>query len=190
MPRRSKADVELGEQCRDLRVLIFQEPDRLVACRHPGIVAGGTIGPKQGSPGHRAERPADTILRRRPLEPEPVQTGGGSTRGERHATHRADPRARDAAPGLRPIPVAERRLGGLDAAILWFDLSIGLLVMVTGALLVPALGPPQALLAIAVGSLIGCVPLALVALAGQREGVPTMVCSGRSWGSVARSSRR
>lgn len=81
----------------------------------------------------------------------------------------------DAAPGLRPIPVAERRLGGLDAAILWFDLSIGLLVMVTGALLVPALGPPQALLAIAVGSLIGCVPLALVALAGQREGVPTMV---------------
>jgi putative hydroxymethylpyrimidine transporter CytX len=81
----------------------------------------------------------------------------------------------DAPPGLRPVPVAERRLGGLDVAILWFDLSIGLLVMVTGALLVPALGPPQALLAIAVGSLIGCVPLALVALAGQREGVPTMV---------------
>jgi nucleobase:cation symporter-1, NCS1 family len=81
----------------------------------------------------------------------------------------------DATPGLRPVPTAERRLGGLDSAILWFDLSIGLLVMVTGALLVPSLGPPQALLAIAVGTLIGCVPLALVALAGQREGVPTMV---------------
>ena len=71
--------------------------------------------------------------------------------------------------------MAERRLGGFDSAILWFDLSIGLLVMVTGALLVPALGPPQALLAIGVGTAIGCVPLALVALAGQREGVPTMV---------------
>ena len=77
--------------------------------------------------------------------------------------------------GIRPVPIERRTLGGLDLGILWFDLSVGLLVMVTGALLVPALGLPMALLAIAVGSLIGCVPLALVALAGEREGVPTMV---------------
>jgi len=77
--------------------------------------------------------------------------------------------------GIRPVPLERRTLGGLDLGILWFDLSVGLLVMVTGALLVPALGLPRALLAIVVGSLIGCVPLALVALAGQREGVPTMV---------------
>ena len=77
--------------------------------------------------------------------------------------------------GIRPVPADRRQLGGLDLGVLWFDLSIGLLVMVTGALLVPALGPPQALLAIGVGTAIGCVPLALVALAGQREGVPTMV---------------
>jgi len=76
--------------------------------------------------------------------------------------------------GIRPVPADRRQLGGLDLGVLWFDLSVGLLVMVTGALLVPALGPPQALLAIVVGTLIGCVPLALVALAGQREGVPTM----------------
>jgi putative hydroxymethylpyrimidine transporter CytX len=77
--------------------------------------------------------------------------------------------------GIRPVPAERRTLGGLDLAVLWFDLSVGLLVMVTGALLVPALGLGRALLAIAVGTLIGCVPLALVALAGQREGVPTMV---------------
>jgi putative hydroxymethylpyrimidine transporter CytX len=47
--------------------------------------------------------------------------------------------------------------------------------MVTGALLVPALGLPTALLAIVVGSVIGCLPLALVGLAGEREGVPSMV---------------
>ena len=76
--------------------------------------------------------------------------------------------------GIRPVPADRRQLGGLDLAVLWFDLSVGLLVMVTGALLVPALGLGSALLAIAVGTLIGCVPLALVALAGQREGVPTM----------------
>jgi putative hydroxymethylpyrimidine transporter CytX len=77
--------------------------------------------------------------------------------------------------GIRPVPSDRRRLGGLDLGVLWFDLSIGLLVMVTGALLVPALGFGRALLAIALGTAIGCVPLALVALAGQREGVPTMV---------------
>ena len=77
--------------------------------------------------------------------------------------------------GIRPVPPDRRQLGGLDLGVLWFDLSIGLLVMVTGALLVPALGFESAMLAIAVGTVIGCVPLALVALAGQREGVPTMV---------------
>ncbi|MGH2589811.1 MAG: cytosine permease, partial [Actinomycetota bacterium] len=77
--------------------------------------------------------------------------------------------------GIRPVTPERRTLGGLDLAVLWGDLSVGLLVMVTGALLVPALGLRQALLAIAVGSALGCLPLALVALAGKREGVPTMV---------------
>ncbi len=77
--------------------------------------------------------------------------------------------------GIEPVPPERRRLSGLDMAILWGDLSIGLLVMVTGALLAPGLGLRRALLAIVVGTLIGCLPLALVALAGQREGVPTMV---------------
>ena len=77
--------------------------------------------------------------------------------------------------GIEVVPPERRTLSGLDLAVLWGDLSVGLLVMVTGALLVPALGLPQALLAIVVGSVIGCAALALVALAGQRERVPTMV---------------
>src|SRR5207249_2096754 len=68
-----------------------------------------------------------------------------------------------------------RKLSGLDFGVLWGDLAIGLLVLVTGAFLVPALGFPKALLAIAVGSVIGCIPLGLVGLAGAREGVPGMV---------------
>ena len=48
-------------------------------------------------------------------------------------------------------------------------------MLVTGALLVPALGLPAAIGAIVVGSLIGCLPLAAVALAGAREGLPGMV---------------
>jgi NCS1 family nucleobase:cation symporter-1 len=76
---------------------------------------------------------------------------------------------------VRPVAPEVRRLSGVDLAVLWGDLGIGLLVLVTGALLVPALGLPQALLAIVVGSVVGCVPLALVGLAGAREGVPGMV---------------
>jgi nucleobase:cation symporter-1, NCS1 family len=77
--------------------------------------------------------------------------------------------------GIRPVPPEHRRFSGLDMVVLWGDLAIGLLVLLTGALLVPGLGFPRALLAIVVGSLIGCVPLALVAYAGAREAVPTMV---------------
>jgi nucleobase:cation symporter-1, NCS1 family len=77
--------------------------------------------------------------------------------------------------GIRPVPASERKLSGLDLAVLWGDLSVGFLVIVTGALLVPAMGLPRALLAIVVGSLIGCIPLVLVAIAGEREGVPGMV---------------
>ena len=76
---------------------------------------------------------------------------------------------------IRPVPPEHRLLGSLDFAVLWGDLSIGLLVLLTGALLVPALGLPTALVAIVVGSVIGCVPLALVGLAGARQGVPGMV---------------
>jgi putative hydroxymethylpyrimidine transporter CytX len=47
--------------------------------------------------------------------------------------------------------------------------------MLTGALLVPFLGLPEALLAIVAGSVLGCIPLALVGMAGAREGVPGMV---------------
>src|SRR5262245_34586930 len=77
--------------------------------------------------------------------------------------------------GIRPVPDELRRFGGWDLAVLWGDLSIGLLVLVSGALLVPALGLPAATLAIVVGTAIGVVPLGLVAAAGAREAVPAMV---------------
>jgi NCS1 family nucleobase:cation symporter-1 len=77
--------------------------------------------------------------------------------------------------GVLPVAEPERRFSGLDLFVLWGDLSVGLLVIVTGTLLVPALGFRQALLAIVLGSLVGCIPLALVGLAGAREGLPGMM---------------
>jgi NCS1 family nucleobase:cation symporter-1 len=78
-------------------------------------------------------------------------------------------------PGIRPVPVEHRVLSALDCAVLWGDLGIGLLVLVTGAYLVPALGFGTALGAIVLGSLIGVGLLAIVAMAGADHGVPTMV---------------
>ncbi len=77
--------------------------------------------------------------------------------------------------GVDPVPPERRHLSGFDIAVLWGDLSVGLLVLLTGALLVPALSLPRALAAIVIGTALGCVPLALVGLAGAREGVPGMV---------------
>lgn len=77
--------------------------------------------------------------------------------------------------GVKPTTPDVRRLSGLDFAVLWGDLAVGVLVVVAGALLVPGLGLPLALLAIAIGSAIGSIPLALVGRAGAREGVPGMV---------------
>ena len=76
---------------------------------------------------------------------------------------------------LAPIPLEQRRFSGLDQAVLWGDLSVGILVIVTGALLVPGLSLRQALLATAIGSAIGAAALAAVAVVGARDGVPTMV---------------
>ena len=46
--------------------------------------------------------------------------------------------------GVDPVPPAHRHLSGFDIAVLWGDLSVGLLVLLTGALLVPALSLPHA----------------------------------------------
>jgi putative hydroxymethylpyrimidine transporter CytX len=84
-------------------------------------------------------------------------------------------RAAPTDPGIRPVPLDRRVLSAFDMAILWGDLGIGLLVLVTGALLVPALGFATALATIVIGSVIGVALLAIVAGAGARHGIPTMV---------------
>lgn len=76
--------------------------------------------------------------------------------------------------GIEPVPPERRALSGFDLAILWGDLGVGLLVLVTGGLLVPALSFTAALAAIAVGSVIGSAALGVTAAIGARHGVPTM----------------
>jgi nucleobase:cation symporter-1, NCS1 family len=66
-------------------------------------------------------------------------------------------------------------LGGLDLGLLWGNLGVSLLVVVAGAVLVPALSLPAALAAIAVGCLVGNLMLAVAGAIGAQARVPAMV---------------
>ena len=82
-----------------------------------------------------------------------------------------------------PISADARVFGFFDHAALWFSLGVGLLVMQVGALLAPALGPPQALAAIVAGSLLGAGLLAWVAWLGCRHGLSSAALIGSALGS-------
>lgn len=83
--------------------------------------------------------------------------------------------------GIDPVPDVHRKLSGVDLAVLWGDLGVGILVIATGALLVaPAdqfgfgLSLPAATAAIVLGSAIGGILLGLGGVIGTREARPTM----------------
>jgi nucleobase:cation symporter-1, NCS1 family len=77
--------------------------------------------------------------------------------------------------GITPVPGRLRTLGGLENGLLWSSLGLSLLVLVAGALLVPGLSLPEALLAILVGGIFGNVLLGCAAAIGAEAGVPAMV---------------
>ena len=82
---------------------------------------------------------------------------------------------RDTSWGIEPVPERLRVLGGLDLGLLWGNLGVSLLVIVAGAILVPALSLPAALVAILVGCLIGNLMLAVAGAIGAQARVPAMV---------------
>ncbi len=57
--------------------------------------------------------------------------------------------------GIEPVPERLRVLNAADQTMLWGNLGVSLLVLVLGALLVPALSLRDALIAVVVGSVIG-----------------------------------
>jgi NCS1 family nucleobase:cation symporter-1 len=85
--------------------------------------------------------------------------------------------------GIEPVPDRLRVLGTLDTGLLWGNLGVSLLVIVAGAALVPALSLPDALLAIAIGCVIGNAALAGAAAIGAQARVPAMVLMRAPLGS-------
>jgi NCS1 family nucleobase:cation symporter-1 len=77
--------------------------------------------------------------------------------------------------GIDPVPERLRTLGLWDLTVLWANLGVSLLVLVIGALLVPALTLRDALLAILVGGLIGNAMVGTAGMIGADARVPSMV---------------
>src|SRR3954453_3821887 len=75
--------------------------------------------------------------------------------------------------GIEPVPERLRVLGTVDSFLLWTNLGISLLVLVAASYF--GLSLKQALLATAVGALIGNSMLGVAALIGADARVPTMV---------------
>ena len=86
--------------------------------------------------------------------------------------------------GIEPVPERLRVLGLVDQALLWGSLGVSLLVIVVGALLVPALSLRDALLAILLGGLIGNAMLASAGVIGADARVPGMVLMRAPLGRV------
>jgi len=84
--------------------------------------------------------------------------------------------------GIEPVPERLRVLGFLDTAALWGSLGVSLLVLVAGTFLVPALSLRDALIAIAVGGLIGNLMLGTAGAIGAQARVPAMVLMRPSLG--------
>ena len=82
--------------------------------------------------------------------------------------------------GIEPVPERLRVLGLGDTLLLWGNLAVSLLVIVAGALLVPALSLKQALLAIVIASIVGCLMLGAAAAIGTDARVPAMVADARA----------
>jgi putative hydroxymethylpyrimidine transporter CytX len=75
--------------------------------------------------------------------------------------------------GIEPVPERLRVLGTLDSLLLWTNLGISLLVLVSAAYF--GLSLRQALLATVIGALIGNTMLGVAAMIGADARVPTMV---------------
>jgi putative hydroxymethylpyrimidine transporter CytX len=73
------------------------------------------------------------------------------------------------------VPERLRTLSGLDLTLLWGNLGVSLLVIVTASFLVPDLSLPTALLAVLVGSVAGNLMLGAAGMIGADGRVPAMV---------------
>jgi NCS1 family nucleobase:cation symporter-1 len=83
---------------------------------------------------------------------------------------------------IAPIPSAERSVGLRGMVLLWIAANMVVPTIITGQGMVPDLSPDRALTAVILGTLVGCMALALMAIMGTRTGLPTLVVARGAYG--------
>jgi nucleobase:cation symporter-1, NCS1 family len=94
----------------------------------------------------------------------------------------ANPETVEGSWGIDPVPPRLHVLSGLETGLLWGNLGASLLVIVAGAVLVPALSLPAALAAILLGCAVGNTMLAVAGMIGADARVPGMALMRASLG--------
>jgi nucleobase:cation symporter-1, NCS1 family len=77
--------------------------------------------------------------------------------------------------GVGPVPISLRRFRLHDHIVLWGSLNVGLLALVAGSFVVPGLGLPTAVGALAVGASLGALILGVIAALAATTHLPGMM---------------
>lgn len=87
--------------------------------------------------------------------------------------------------GIEPIPQAERHGSAFELFRLWVGANVNYVVIVTGAFTL-AMGVTffQALWAIVIGNLIGCIMVGLTSIHGPKTGTSSMMSAGAAFGQL------
>lgn len=83
---------------------------------------------------------------------------------------------------IGPIPPEERTQSAFDLFLIWAGADIVATTLLTGAALVPAFSAAEALVLIAVGSLLGALLIAALVPLGARLGVPSVIAARAALG--------
>lgn len=84
---------------------------------------------------------------------------------------------------ILPVPIEKRTLSLPGNFAIWFAANMVTTTMLTGMLLVPGLSFATAMQAIILGSVIGSIPLILIAIMGQKTGLVSMVVTRGTFGT-------
>src|SRR5260370_4792952 len=115
-----------------------------------------------------------------PLEPDLGNASGGNMVEQEAPT---DEFLRVETHGIEPIPVGERKGSPRDVAWLWVAAFANFVSLITGALLVTfGLGVFEAILAVAVGSVLAASLHGLLSVAGPRFGTTQVVAARQTFG--------
>lgn len=83
---------------------------------------------------------------------------------------------------ILPTTPDERNLGIIGTIFLWTAATLVTPTIMTGQMFIPDVSPSSAFMMVLIGSILGCISLACVAIMGTKTGLPTFVVARSAYG--------